>query len=761
MEKFYSVHQNKQRMEVSEKLDGTAVYGGDLSFPGTLHAVGVAGNYASAAICSIDSLKAGQAPGVVCVLTAKDIPGDRKMGEDVQDQYIFAADRLLFKGDIVALVVADTYDHAREAAKLVTVQYEKLPTLSDTKTAEGNRYVINPDCPDNICSQCFIHKGEPEQELLRAEEFLEEDYETSYQEHAYIEPEAVVAIPDPDGGGVTVRGSMQNIYMPRLSIHRSLKLPMSRIRIVASEIGGSFGGKLESPEVMAVRAALAALRTGRPVRYVLTREESFEQSHKRHPFRFHIKMGADRGGILRSFYASSTADCGCYANMSPGVIFKAVSLGAGPYRIDHVHCESRAVYTNNIHTGSMRGFGNPQAIFARECAMDEMARRLGMSPYRFRKLNVLHDGEETGSGQKLDFHHVGAEEVLDRVAQAIGYEEKYKKYTEQNPGKTRRRGVGLSLSYRGNSIGTGLNDTGRAYVEVEADGSILVSIGLTEIGQGLRTTMAQIAAEGLQADMNRVAVNEADSSRSPLTGACIASRGTLIGGNAILDACRKIQKIMAEALAEKYQVEPDSVRFTFEEAIIEKRERIPFSEAVAVCYETGRTPASPGSFKVPELSFHPETGYGDTFYQYTYSCIGAEVEVDICTGQTKVLKLAAAHDIGRAMNPAHAKGQIIGGAVMSQGYGLTEKLTSKNGILLSRNFDSYAVPTSLDVREVIPMIVENPDERGPFGARSLGEPTLDPGGGAFINAVNCALGELGIIRSIPADPETILDRTRR
>lgn len=760
MTDFHSITKNKRRLEAYQKVNGKAVYGDDIRMEEMTYAYGVPAKYVSARIRNIDTEEAEKAEGVVCVVTYRDLPGDKLMGEDIQDQYIFAVDRVITAGDIVALVVADTQEHARAAGSLVQVDYEPLRPVTDVREAMDSDVVINPYKEDNICSSCFIHKGKPEEEHVDDEVTVSASYECKWQEHAYIEPEALVAYPGREGRGVVIEGSMQSLYNPVVSIHKSLNIPMNEITVTAKTVGGSFGGKLESPEVMAVRAAAAALKCNRPVKYVLTREESMQQSHKRHPFAFDVRVSAKKDGSLTCFRESSYADAGAYANMSPGVIFKAVSLGAGPYVVPNVYIESKAVYTNNITTGSMRGFGNPQGIYARECILDELAEKLGMSPYLLRKKNVMHRGDATGSGQVIDFEDIGVEAALDEVARKLDFEEKYWRYRRENPGRTRRRGVGISLSYRGNSYGTGVPDIGRCYIEVKQDGSALLSIGLTEIGQGLQTTMVQLAAEALGISDTEVEITESSTSRAPATGICNASRGTFIGGNAILDAARQIHRCMGEALVEIYGCPEEDISFEADQVHIGKR-IISFKEAAQATYASGRTPAFTGSYKTPDLKFNARTGEGDTFYEYTYSCIGAEVEVDICTGQTRVLRVASAHDIGRAINPKMAKEQIIGGAVMAQGYALTEDICSVKGTAKHDNFDQYIIPGIMDVPEEFdPIIIENPNERGPYGARSLGEPVLDPGLGAFINAVNCALGELGKIRTAPADLETILFHTR-
>ena len=751
---FHSVTKSKQRVEAYKKVNGETIFANDLEMKDMQYAYGVSSKYAFAWVKNIDTSQAEQAPGVSCVITYQDIPGDVLMGEDKQDQYVLAVDRVITVGDILAVVVADTMEHAKQAGQLVKIEYEKLHELTDLEEAYRSDMVVNPYRNDNLCSQCFIKKGNIDNAFGPENVSVQTHYETTWQEHAYIEPECVVAYPGRRNREVTVIGSMQSIYNPRMSIHKSLQIPLADIRIVATSVGGSFGGKLESPEVMAVRAAACALKCHKPVKYLLTREESMQQSHKRHPFKFDVHVSADQEGKLQGFEALAMTDSGAYANMSPGVAFKAVSLGAGPYVVPNVYCGAKAIYTNNIPSGSMRGFGNPQGIFARECALDELAEKLGMSPYLLRKRNVMHRGDATGSGQIIDFEDIGAEEVLDQVAQKLDYEKKYWQYKKENPGKTKRRGVGLSLTYRGNSYGTGVPDVGRCYLEVQMDGSVRLNIGLTEIGQGLHTVMGQIAAEALMVSDDQVTVSESTTD-APATGICNASRGTFVGGNAILDAAKKIHECMRDALSETFQCDRRKIRFLLDMVDVDGK-KISFKEAAGITFSTGRTPAFTGNYKTPDPVFDEKTGFGDTFYEYTYSCIGAEVEIDTCTGETTVLNVVSAHDAGRIMNPKLAAGQIVGGAVMAQGYALMEDINSVKGYAKNENFDQYMIPGIKDVGRVLPVTVENPNDRGPFGARSLGEPTLDPGLGAFTNAVNHALGELGKVKSSPASLEKVL-----
>lgn len=762
MKEFHAVGKDKMRLEAWEKVNGTAIFGNDISMENMLYAYGVPSKYAFARVKEIRTEEAAKADGVACVLTSADIPGEKLMGDVVQDEYILVVDRVTNRGDVVAVVYADTIEHAREAGKLVNVEYEPLKAITDMQSSLESEQIVNPyNDKDNISCTAHINKGNIEKALSEAPVKIRTHYECGWQEHAYIEPEAVVVYPGRRKKELIVTGSLQALYNPRLSIHRSLLIPMSDITVVQATVGGSFGGKLEGPEKLAVRAAMGVLATGRPVKYFLTREESISQTYKRHPYIFDVEVAATKDGMLTGFYEKTISDTGAYANMAPDVLYKTISLSAGPYVIPNVHSEGITVYTNNISSGSFRGFGNPQGIYARECAFDELAEKLGISPYLMRKQNVMHRGDASGSNQIIDFEDIGAEECLDRVAKELDFEKKYWKYRTENPGKTRRRGVGLSLSYRGNSYGFDAPDIGRVSITVEEDGSVIFATGLTEVGQGLHTVMAQLTAEALDISDKYVTVMDSDTSRSPNTSNCTASRGTFVGGRAIMDAAAKIHDCIGDAMVERFGVAREQVSFATDMVKVADK-NISFPEAVAITYSTGRTPAFFGSYKIPISKFDMKRGIGDSFYEFTYSCIGAEVEIDTCTGQTRVIDVVAAHDVGRCINPLMAKGQICGGAVMAQGLGLTEDIKSVKGTIKHLNYDEYMIPGIMDIPEKLtPIIIENPNDRGPYGARSLGEPALDPGLGAYINAVNCALGELGKIHSAPADLEKVLFQSRK
>lgn len=752
----YVNNHDMRRMDAWDKVTGKAMYTGDIKMFGMLYAKSVFSKYGHAKILKVDVSEALKYPGVVDVITGADVPGMKTFGENVQDEYAIAFDKVRQYGDAVAVVAAESEEIAEEAAKLVKVEYEELPGLYSPEAAMNSDIAVTDLYPDNIYCEYKASFGDVEVGFKESDIIMERRYKTQWQEHAYTEPEAVIAYCEPRDGAITVWGCLQNLFMARESVAKCLGLPFSKVTIRQAVIGGSFGGKQETTVALAVRVAVLAQRTGRPVRIVLTREESFRETMKRHPFDMKIKIGCTKDGKLKAMQGDFISDAGCYVNKSKGIMGKAVCLGMGPYKNANTLFVGHPIMTNNIHTGSYQGFGNPQGTYARESAMTEMAELLGLSPYQFRKMNVLHTGDFSGTGQKMDWCRMGAEDVLDAVAKEIDFENKYWKYKKENAENNSdiKRGVGISLTLHGNSTGTIIPDEGRVYLVCEEDGSVTVHIGLTEIGQGLYTTMRILTAECLCCDIDDIRIMDADTNGSPLTGAALASRGTYLGGHAIRDAAKQIHATMRAVLSQKYRL-PDN-QIEFKDGMVQVgNETITFKQACKITYDMGKAPCAVGTYKTPPLTWDGKTGTGEPFYMYTFSATAVELEVDMATGKTNVIRSCAAHDVGRAINYQGAVGQVLGGIINAQGWALTEDINSKDGVIRNLNYDNYIIPTSMDIGDVTAIIVENPDPRGAFGARSLGEPAFDPCAPAFIAAVNMAMGGKKHVRNLPANLEAV------
>ena len=763
MKRPSTLGKNIERIDAWAKAEGTAQYGADIRLNNMLFCKNVYSERAHAKLLAVHIGEAEKMPGVVKVVTGKDIPGAKMFGELFRDQYALACDRVRYFGDVIAVVAAETQEQANEAAKRIYADYEDLPVLASPKMAMESDIAINPEYPDNICGEVHVNKGDSEAALKEAEVIVKTNYKTHFVEHAYLEPESVTAVPSPMRDEVTVYGSMQAPYNARISIHRMLNIPMSQIIFKPSTVGGSFGGKIETAEANAIRVSLIALLTKRPAQVTLTRDESIRESYKRHPIEFDIEIGAKKDGTMTALRMLSILDAGAYINMSPPVAYKTAVLGVGPYNVDNVHSCSTAVLTNNNHTGSMRGFGTPQSIFALENTIDTLAAKLGMSPTEFRRKNLLRNGDVSPCGHLMDFHEVSIVEVMEKAAEAIDFDRKFKQYKEDNkdPKRRVRRGVGISTSMRGASVGADGNgfDVARVLIEVMKDASIHTNIGLVEIGQGLRTVQMMMVAEGMGVKLDRVTLGETDTSRSPATGACIASRGTMLGGGAIADACRSLKLILNQGLSMKYG--DDIGEVTYEDDRVRFGEYdLSFDEVVDIAYGYNLTPAAIGTYAIPITDWDEEKGYGEPFYSYTYSCHAAEVEVDLDTGAVHVVKMAGCHDPGRIINPQFAEGQIYGGLTMGQGMALIEDLghSDKTAAISNLNFNNYLLPTAMDVPDTNePILNGHPDPRSAFGGRSLGEPATEPAAAAIACAVNMALGKPGAIKELPFNLERVME----
>ena len=752
---YDKVNKPIKRIDAYEKVTGKAKFGADLSFPNMLYGKVLRSKYPYAQILKVNTEKALAYPGVKAIITAEDIPNN-KFGVIIQNQQVLAQERVLYIGDGIAVVAAETKEAASEAIKLIEVEYKELPGIFDPEdAAKKDAPLVYSELKDNQVVHHRLRKGDLEKGFAQAEIILEREYTTQFVEHSYIEPEAIIAVPYEHNSLVTIYGSIQNPFSCRNAVASVLEVPLNRVRIIQNHMGGSFGGKDEVISLMAARAAVLALKTDQPVKMVNTRDESILESYKRHPYKMKYKVGATKEGKLVAMEIKCLADSGAYACQTPFVTWRSVVQATGPYELPNVKTDTYGYYTNNVYTGAMRGYGSPQIIFAHESLIDELAEELKMTPLELRLKNIYHNNSITASGQKLDNHQVSLEEVITKAVKASNYIEKYREYSQLQLGD-KKRGIGMAVSFRGCSLGAEATDAAGAIVAVQRDGSILISSGLAENGQGLKTVFSQIAAEELGVDIKRINYMEVDTSVSPESGATVASRSTLLGGNAVKNAAQQIKRTITEMIADKFKVKSDDLVLKNENIYNKNNSQkiMSFDNAVDLANKLGIFLSAYGWYKAPDISWDEETGQGRPYFTYVYGCQIAEVEVDIATGQIEVLKMTAAHDVGRAINPAYLKGQIYGGVMMGLGYGLMEEVETWNGYIKNTNFDEYLIPTIKDMPEIIPIIVENPDPQGPYGAKSIGEPTLELGAPAIANAVAQATGRR--IRHLPLNLERVL-----
>ncbi|HLA77944.1 MAG TPA: xanthine dehydrogenase family protein molybdopterin-binding subunit [Vicinamibacteria bacterium] len=716
------VGQRIRRPDAPDKVKGSALYIEDLAFAGSLWGGVLRSPHPHARIIQVDVGKARLVPGVRAVLTAKEIPGRNLIPMIQADWPVLAGEFVRHVGEAVALVAAETKEALAEGLRAIAVEYEPLVALLDMEEALR---------VGEVMAHWKIRRGEASVALSgRDVVMVEATYRTPYQEHAYIEANGMIAMPDGQGG-VTVWGSLQCPFYVQKAVASALGFELNRVRIVQTVTGGGFGGKEDAPSAPGAHVALLAMATGRPVRLILSREEDMAVMSKRHPSRVRVRLGATRAGDLLAAEVDYLLDGGAYATLSPVVLFRGAVHACGPYRVPNVKVDARVVRTHQVPCGAFRGFGEPQAVFAIESALDELSGRLEMDPLELRFRNALREGDETITGQKLT-EGVRFREVLESVAMASEWGRKRELFA-RDQGRL-RRGIGLAACHYGvglGAMGKHLNPAG-ANLVVAADGSVTVAVGTTEIGQGMVTVLSQIAAEALGCPVELVRVVEADTSRVPDSGPTVASRTTVMSGNAIRDAAQKIRAVMTPVMSDS---------------------GLPWREAVALCVQRQVGLAAHGWAIPPKTSFDLATGQGDTYICYAFAANVVEVEVDSETGETRVLAVYSAQDAGRIVNPTTAEGQVEGGVVQGLGYALVEEHAVREGRILNDQFSTYIIPTSLDVPEITTLFVEEEFSWGPYGAKGLGETPII----AVAPAVTAAIhhGSGARLREIPATPERV------
>lgn len=741
------------RIDAMGKAVGATRYAGDFTMTNLLHAKVLRSRYPSAEIVRVDTSKARALPGVNCVLTAEDVPGD-EMATDIPgvtgtakragtDAPILAKDRVRFMGEAIALIAAETPAIAEQAAQLVDVEYRPYPAVFDPLEAMRPGAPVVTE-PDNIVSRWRIRKGDVEEGMAAADTVVERTYRMPFIDHAYLEPEAGLAWVD-ENDVLNLRVSTQVVEHFR-SIAAALQIPENKVHVIGSMVGGGFGGKEDMTVELFI--GLLALRTRRPIRLVYSREESLIAHSKRHPFIITHRWGVKRNGRITAASVKMVADSGAYVYLSPYVLLYAVATAAGPYRIHNVNVDGYAVATNNTFTSAMRGFGAAQSCVAYEQHMDEIAKELGMDPLELRRLNYMKTGDTTVTGQRIT-SAAWLGETLDRAWEQLG------ERAEDSEHVRIGRGVASYIQSYGRI--TWFHDTSQAWVGVEMDGSVVVRCGVPDIGGGQMNTLAQITAELLGVPLSRVTVYGTDSALTPLAGTTTATRQMYMSGNATYQAASAVRKTLLDRAAQYFETEPDELDLAESRVFVraDPSQSLPLRQLVAFCAAEGLPRANLSHFKAPFTDkLDPENGQGDVFPDYTFGTHAVEVAVDIETGEVKVLKSVGAHDVGRAINPAAVAGQIEGGAAMGLGYALMEDVQIVDGITRAGTFAEYLIPTAGDIPETHAVILESGTGMGPFGAKGVGEPALTPVAPAIANAVANAIGAR--VDSLPLTPEKVL-----
>jgi len=725
------------RPDAAAKATGMLRYTADLTFPGMLHAKVLRSAHAHARLLAVDASRARAHPGVVAILTAADVPGARNHGVSQNDWPVLAYDKVRYYGDAVALAVAETPEAAEEALALIDVTYEPLPVVDSPEAA------LAPDAPrvhdrGNVLKEIHVHKGDVAAGFAQADQIVEETYRTPFGDHLFLEPEASVAVPEADGR-LTVYVGSQIPFDDRRQIAASLAVPEDQIRIIHMPVGGAFGGKEDIAGQ--IHAALAARITGRPVRLVWSRQESMITHPKRHATVIHARLGAMADGRLVAAQVQILGDTGAYASLGEHVMTRAATHVTGPYAVPNVEVTCYALYTDNPPAGAYRGFGATQAQFVAELQIDRMAQRLGLHPLEIRRRNALRVGWETCTGQLLR-ESAGLLECIDKVEQAV---EGFKASEGSGGAPDRARGWGYACAYKNVGLGGGAVDSAGAEVEW-LDGRVQVRAGAAEVGQGLLTILAQIAADGLGVSPQRVDVLLGDTDRTPDGGPTTASRQTFVTGNAVRQAAGELRATLAATASRSLDAPPDALSFRDGRVWAPSGRSLSVEEAAGLAQDQDRALCARAVYRPPATVSLGEEG--DLHFAFGFAAQAAQVEVDLNSGQIRVLRVITATDVGKAINPLAVEGQLEGGVMMGIGYALTEDLIVDKGKVLSDSLVRYRVPTICHLPEITPILVEHPVSSGPYGAKGIGEITSIPTAPAIVNAVYDAVGVR--LSSLPA-----------
>lgn len=719
-----AVGSSQTRHGIVGKVTGQTLYPGDLSMPGMAHMKILFASRPHARIRSLDINRARAHPGVLAVLTAEDVPVN-EYGLIIFDQPVLCGDVVRCIADQVAVVVAETERAAAEAVKLIRVEYEDLPLLTDPEVAMApGAFAIHPErAPDNILQHYVIRKGDVEAAFAQADVVIKGEYRTGAQEHAYLQPEAGLAWYDEATDQIVVNVAGQWMHEDRAQIAHALGWPEERVRVEYSAIGGAFGGR-EDMSVQIV-LALAVLKVGRPVKIVWSREESIIGHHKRHPMTIRTEWAATYTGRLLGARATVIADAGAYAYTSTKVLGNAHLCVTGPYEWPAAEVDSYAVYTNNIPTGAFRGFGAPQGHFAAELQMNKLADRLGLDPVALRLKNCLREGSELTTQVHLP-PGVSLPEVIEAAAERAGWHAGEAPPLEQPLEPWKRRGIGFACAMKNVGFSFGFVDECWATVELHGGGEIeevVVRTGGADVGQGAHTAFVQMAAEATGVPIERVRLVAETTDVVPgSSGSSSASRMTFYSGNAIKGAAQRALKLWHDEIRPAigtYRYRPRATQ-----------------------------------------PFNPKTGEADSNVSYGYVAEVAEIEVDIETGHVEILRVVCADDVGKAVNPRLIEGQIEGGVVQAAGYAIMENFVAKEGEVLTRHLSTYLIPTVYDIPgRVESVILEFPDPQGPWGARGMAEMPFIPLAPAVASALHDATGVW--FDEIPLIPARVLEGLER
>lgn len=718
------------RNDVLYKVRGKARYAANIPMEGALHCRFVRSMHPHARITGIDVSKAWNVPGVKAILTADDIPEDRLLTGTIKDDTpILAKHKVRYAGEPIVAVAAESVAAADEACMAVEVGYEPLtPVLSPEEALQPGAERI--DAEGNVIADLSHETGDVDKGFAAAAVILERTFTIESMDHCFLEPPSGIAFVDPDEV-LTVMVCTQYPHYHHKQIARVTGRPMDKVRVVQTVVGGAFGGKMDNTVECAI--SLLALKTGRPVRMIYTREEVFVATTKRHAMAITLKLGATADGRLTALKADYLSDGGAYRSYSNVVGGRCVIHTGMPYKIPNMKTHYVVTFTNYPPAGAMRSFGVVKVAFALETLLNELAEKLDMSPFALRRKNALDDGDKTSTGQVL--LDVGFIKTLDALEPI--YEQRRKEIAAEQNCPAKR---GLGIACLGYGIGySGIRNPSTARMRVAADGSVTAYCGTPDIGQGSDMSLAQIAAHAAGVALHRVRVVSGDSTKTDDSGPTSASRTTYFSGNAALIAGEDFKAKFEAAVADLMKLPPEQVRLANDRVTV-ANEPMSFERACRLLEDRLKTVSGYGKFD-PPIEADILTFKGNPYPTYTYATHLVEVAVDEELGQVEVTRCWTAHDAGTVVNPLGAEGQIEGGVAMGIGQALWERVVRKNGVIANPHYRDYLLPGAKDVpMDVQCIFVENRDRTGPYGARGVAEVSLIPIPAALGAAVAAAVG---------------------
>ena len=737
---------DSRRLDAHEKVTGKARYVEDISMPGLCYASVFRCPHHHARLISLDTQKASEQAGVILVVTADDIPGENGFSEYSKEEPLLVSIGMNAKmrGAPIALVVADSPEHAHAGAQAIRASFEVLPHVFEADAA------LLEDGPQiyptgNILNTYSVAHGDPKLAFSGSDITIKTEYHTSYQEHSALERESALGYLDPEGR-VTVLSGTHEPHWQQHWIAKTLKVDASQVRFITPHIGGSFGGKQDPWPHIA--AGLLAYLTKKPVRLTFSRQESFLASPKRHPYTMTYKVGTTQTGILTGLQVEINCNTGAYDADGFHIPEYAAVAAGGAYRWQGADIRAQSIYTNGPKCGQFRGFGTPQSTFALECTLDEVAEKLGEDPIKFRIRNIINEGENTFLGYPIA-ESLGYKQVLETLDTPYQqFQQEAMQFNGQNQASPYRKGIGVAgMWYRFGKSGSLRVE---AHAELAPDGHFVIYCSVPDYGQGISTVMAQLGAQTLGVSRDLVELVNADTGLTPDSGVQGASRATYWVGNAVIRAANTLKENIVGNVAELLDCHPDELVFSGKQIFSSSHPNNRLSlEEVASQFKALSIPLRVAEFFDASALFPQETRPRYT-PQFVTGAHLAEVLVDIQTGEVRVTRYVAVHDVGKVINLPGAEGQVEGAVIMGIGAALKEEYLPD----VTTGFSNYILPMVNELPEIKTIFVEVPSLHGPLGAKGLGETAMLPSTPAVINGVSRALGVR--IRQIPATPERIV-----